>query len=344
VAVEKKIKSRDNLTYHNLRDGDAVATAHGLIFYIFGYNHLPDRYYGFLKYIPEKLASSFDLDWLPITWDRQGMTLVRPTELYNPVNYPKLVEGFRSALPQYICWDEALGRWMIIIPRSLIADVYIPSRQLMYITRRGLRDPLEEKALELLSLISKSSGISPGFLGIHGSISLGIHHKGSDIDLSVYGATNYWRAKDALLNLEEKGFLALKRNDRFQEKRLNRGNYRGVDFVVNATRRYSEIDPQCFRYSSMGTADVECTCSSAKESAFRPAVYSVKGCSALSSVDCRLELVSEVVSMIGLYRDIVWEGETIKARGILEKFSVGGETNLRLVVGASHPGEYLDWG
>jgi len=37
-----------------LRDGDAVVTVHGFIFYVFGYDHPGDRYHGFLKYVPEK--------------------------------------------------------------------------------------------------------------------------------------------------------------------------------------------------------------------------------------------------------------------------------------------------
>ena len=60
-----------------LRDGDAIATIHGLIFYVFGYEHPPDRYHGFLKYVPETLASSFNLEWLPFTWNRKGTVLVR---------------------------------------------------------------------------------------------------------------------------------------------------------------------------------------------------------------------------------------------------------------------------
>jgi predicted nucleotidyltransferase len=332
------------MAYHNLRDGDAVATTHGLIFYVFGYDHPVDRYHGFLKYVPEELVPSFDLDWLPVTWQRGGTTLARPTEVYSPENYPRLIEGFCCSLPEYLFRDEALERWMITIPKHLISKVYIPSRQLMKIARRGLRDPLEDQALELLSLLSERSGVSPGFLGVHGSISLGTHHRGSDIDLSVYGAENYQKTKTALLELEGEGFLSLKRNDRFEEKRLNRGDFRGVDFVVNATRRFSEIDLRCTRYHPLGPVEVECRCSSAKESVFRPAIYRVKECSPTSSFDTRVEDVFEVVSMIGLFRDIISDGEVMRARGILEEVKVGGDTNLRLVVGTTRPGEYVDWG
>ena len=52
---------------YSLRDGDAVVTVHGFIFYVFGYEHPGDRYHGFLKYVPEEHGATFDLDWLDVS-------------------------------------------------------------------------------------------------------------------------------------------------------------------------------------------------------------------------------------------------------------------------------------
>jgi predicted nucleotidyltransferase len=260
----------------NLRDGDAVATAHGLIFYVFGYEHPPDRYHGFLKYVPEGLASRFDLPWLPYTWNYKGTTLVRPTEIYDPDTYPLLIESFKATLPEYIHHDPDLGRPMITIPHSLIEEVYIPSEQLKALADRGPRDPLEERALELVALISDTSGVPIEDLGVHGSISLGTHQEGSDIDLSVYGAQNYGKAKEALLRLERLGCFSLKRDDRIDAKRLNRGLYEGIDVVVNATRKYSEISSQRQSYRPLGLAEIEATFTSSEEAPFRPATYEIE--------------------------------------------------------------------
>ncbi len=156
------------MTHVNLRDGDAVATAHGLIFYVFGYEHPPDRYHGFLKYVPEAFAPRFDLVWLPFTWNYWGTTLVRPTEVYDPETYPRLIESFRANFPEYIYDDPGLDRPMITIPHALIDKVYIPSEQLKVLAERGPRDPLEKKALELLTLISETSGVPMEDLGVHG--------------------------------------------------------------------------------------------------------------------------------------------------------------------------------
>ena len=330
------------MAHHNLRDGDAVVTTHGFVFYVFGYEHPRDRYHGVLKYVPEDHAPNFDLQWLPVTWRMRGTTLLRPTELYSPQGYTRLVEAFRSHYPDYAVRSEQLDRWMITIPRKLIADVHTPSRQLMLLKRRGPADTLEEKAVSLIELISEAAEIPQAYLGVHGSISLGTHHEGSDIDLAVYGTTNFRRAKEALIQLEARGSLGLKRGDRIDAKRLNRGVYRGVDFVVNATRRYSEMRTRPRTYRPMGPVEVECRCTSSRESVFRPAMYEVDGCR-VSGGDRSLPDITEIVSMIGMFRDVVAEGEVIRAKGMLEEVEESGRTWLRVVVGAAHPGEYLDW-
>lgn len=329
----------------SLRDGDAVATSHGLVFYVFGYEHPPDRYHGFLKYVPEGLASRFDLPWLPFTWNYRGTTLVRPAEIYDPETYPRLIESFRAALPEYIYHDPGLDRPMIAVPHALIREAYIPSERLKLLARRGPRDPLEERALELITLISGTGGVPMEDLGIHGSISLGTHHEGSDIDLSVYGARNYANAKRALVTLEAQGRFTLKRDDRIDAKRLNRGLYKGIDVVLNATRKRSEITPERRNYRPLGPAEIEATCISTGEAPFRPATYGIEDTRPLRPGHPRAPEATEIVSMIGMYRDIAEPGETLRARGVLE--GVASPTRggwVRLVVGSGRPGEYIDWG
>ena len=333
------------MPHTDLRDGVAVATTHGLIFYVFGYEHPPDRYHGFLKYVPEGLASRFDLPWLPYTWNYRGTTLVRPTDIYDPETYPRLIEGFRAALPEYIYDDPGLGRPMITIPHSLIEEAYVPSERLKLLIGRGPRDPLEERALELLTLISETGGVPMGDLGVHGSISLGTHQKGSDIDLSVYSARNYAEAKKALVALEAQGRFALKRDDRIDAKRLNRGLYEGIDVVVNATRKHTEIARERRTYKPLGAAEIEVTCTAAGEAPFRPATYGVDDTRLLRPGHPRASEVVEIVSMIGMYRDIAEHGETLRAEGVLEEACSPSRGKwVRLVVGSGRPGEYIDWG
>jgi len=332
------------MAYGNLRDGDAVVTSHGFIFYIFGYEHPENRYHAFLKYVPEEHADLFDLDWLEISWRLKEVPLLRPQELYTPEGYAELVEGFRSSFPDYLHFSSHLDRWMITVPRSLIEEAYHPSKQLTLLMRRGASDPLEEKTLSLVQLLSEASDVSSVFFGVHGSISLGMHHEGSDIDLSVYGGDNFRRVKQALIDLESEGSLEIRRDTRIERKRLNAGVFDGEDFVVNATRRFSEIQRTGYTYRPVCEVEVGCRCISADEAMFRPAIYKVSGCTSVNRPDYKVEGVSEVVSMIGLYRGVVEDGELIKARGMLEEVVRPNEKGrFRVVVGSALPGEYLDW-
>jgi len=332
------------MAYGNLRDGDAVVTSHGFIFYVFGYDRSGGRYDAFLKYVPEEHAGLFDVDWLDIHWIRRGTTLLRPRMLYTPEGYRRLVEGFRRSFPDYVRFSRRLNRWLIKVSRGLIEEACLPSRRLMMIARRGASDPLEEKALTLIRLLSEASAVPPGFFGVHGSISLGMSREESDVDVAVYGAAHFRRVRRSLLDLELEGVLTLKRGTRFERKRLNRGVFRGVDFVVNATRRFSEI-PRTRRVARpLSEVEVECRCISAEEAVFRPAVYRVEGCEAVGGSAPGVERVSQVVSMIGLYRGVVEAGEMMRARGMLEEVvEETGLRHLRVVVGSASPGEYLDW-
>jgi predicted nucleotidyltransferase len=330
------------MTFHNLRDGDAVVTKEGFIFYVFGYEQIRERYNGFLKYVPRKLSQKFNLKWLPITWEMGNVVLIRPRELYSPSVYQKLIEAFRIHYPKYLIFSDELNRWMITIPTETIEKVYKPSAQLHKLGRRNDIDNLEEKALDLIDLLTHIANLSKSFVGIHGSISLGTHHEGSDIDISIYGAENFQTAKNALIQMEKQGDISLKRGDRFDKKRLNRGIYNDTNFVINATRKFSEIIKRDRHYHPLSLVEAECLCTSAWESVFRPAIYKVE---VIDSFNNHKDIpnVTEVVSMIGAYRNVITDGERIRVKGVLEKVVENGIDYYRIVVGTTNSGEYLYW-
>jgi len=325
-----------------LRDGDAVLTTHGFIFYVFGYEHPADRYHGFLKYVPRDKSESFEVEWLDLGWEMDGMDIIRPLELYSPESYMKTVQGFREHFPEYLYYSEQLDRWMITVPRDHIKRVFRPSERLKEITEKGASGSLEEEALSLIQTLAEISGVSMDFFGVHGSISLGTSREESDLDLSVYGASNFRLVKKGLLGAEEAELLSLKRGDRAERRRLNSGVYNGRDFVVNATRLASEIDDRHRSYRPIGPVEAECLCVKDEEAMFRPAVYGVQGCTSLDE-GANVGEVSEVVSMIGSNRDLVSKEERIRVRGFLEEVARGDESWLRVVVGSGRAGEYLDW-
>ena len=56
-----------------------------------------------------------------------------------------------------------------------------------------------------------------------------------------------------------------------------------------------------------------------------------------------LDDVTQIVSMIGTYRDVLEEGERFKSRGMLEEIHDESKIWPRIVVGSGRSGEYIDW-
>jgi predicted nucleotidyltransferase len=112
--------------------------------------------------------------------------------------------------------------------------------------------------------------------------------------------------------------------------------------VVNATRTFSEIEKKISNFKPIRMVELECICTASSEAVFRPAIYKVEKCVPLKRIFPEVDRVSQVVSMIGLYRDIVRVGEKMRVKGNLEEF-VNGQRRFRVVVGSTSPGEYIDW-
>jgi predicted nucleotidyltransferase len=94
----------------------------------------------------------------------------------------------------------------------------------------------------------------------------------------------------------------------------------------------------------LGLAEIEATFTSSEEAPFRPATYEIEDPRILRSSHPRAHEATELISMIGMYRDIAEPGETLRARGTLEDGASPARGKwVRLVVGSGQPGEYIDW-
>ena len=326
------------MAYPNLRDGDAIITLQGFIFYVFGYEHPTTSYHAFLKYVPKEFASRFDIDWLDTEWCFKNRIMKRPKELYSPENYYSILETFLKEYPEFTFFSPGLGRWIISVSKKTISEIYIPSRRLLLLLR-NTKTKLENKAIELIKLLSKISKVPIGFFGVHGSISLGMSREESDIDISVYGGYNYRLVKEALTNLRAQGLIEFSTDTWFDARRLNKGVYQDTNFVINATRRFSEIRRHASVVKSLGRVEAECKCINSKEGVFKPAVYHVSDCQSVKGDIHDLSKVSQIVSMVGLYRDVVRNGEKMIVRGVLEEVLDNEKCILRIVIGSGSKDE-----
>jgi predicted nucleotidyltransferase len=328
------------------RDGDAILTKEGFVFYTFGYLHSPDRVTSYLKYVPKELAKEFSLEWLPYEWNLATVTLVRPVKLYSPANYEHIIKVLMSSRPEYVVDDPNLNKKLLGVPRKSVGAVFQPSLSLTRLLgkeKTGQLDQLESAAVKLIKSLSRQTGIPLKSFGVHGSISLGMHNPRSDIDISVYGADNFTMVLRHLNALSNKGaeFKFLEETV-FDTLRRNRFIWDNKRVVVNATRSYEELREKFgdFTYVATGRhVSFMCEVTDARESVFRPAIYKVSQYEPLdrqSNVeDCMIPC--EAVSMIGEFRGIASKGDKIKVSGSLEKVTVtetGELDHYRAVVGS----------
>ncbi len=326
-----------------LRDGDVILTKKGFIFYTFGYNHPNDRIIAFLKYIPLKYKHLFDekINFLEWQWTLNKEKLVRPTELYYG---DTLLSILRENFPEYLYFSKVFNKEIIIVPKSEIKVIFVPKKGLSLLTNKENPDTLEKEAISLIKLLSKTSKVRD--FGIHGSILLGTHNEKSDIDITVYGSSNFKKVKDAIRTLvSQNPSIEYLLENKFDKLRRNRGLYNSRRFVINATRQKEEIHEIYGnkKYAALTDISFQAKITDNTEAVFRPAHYKITEFVNLSS-SLPQAIPNEVISMIGQYRDIADMGDRIQGKGVLEEISdiKTKEKTYRIVIGSGRPNEYIE--
>jgi predicted nucleotidyltransferase len=339
-------QSNDEITTWIPRDGDAILTKEGFVFYTFGYLHPPDRVVSYLKYIPKKLAKEFDLELLPYEWNLGDITLVRPSKLYTPTNYGQIAQVFAISHPEYVVEDPGLNKRVLAVPKESIKLVFEPSSSLIRLLAKERKkdlDQLGSAAVKLIRSLSKQTRIPLKSFGVHGSISLGMHNPQSDIDISIYGADNFAAVIRHLNALSIGGSeFSILEESIFDTLRRNRFVWEDKRVVVNATRNYDEIRERFGDLTYQATSRHLSFVSkvvNATESVFRPAIYAISQYEPLDRQSRIGEdmMPNEAVSMIGEFRGIASKGDRIKVSGSLEKVMVtktGKLDHYRVVVGS----------
>ena len=331
------------------RDGETLLTKEGFIFYVFGYEHPNNRVFAFLKYIPSHFAHHFPIRFLKQKWQLGGMELSRPEKLYTAQNYQKFVETLRRNFPHYLYCFPFRGKEVLSVPLDHIKHVYLPGECLQRIFEKEDKDAIQQETVELVSLLSKESGVPVQDFGIHGSVGLDMHSEYSDIDLVVYGAENFKLLEAAVNKLAKEGVFSHVFTKKIDQTRKHRGRYKDRRFVYNAVRKYEEIDSPHgkLKYTPIKNVSFKCTVVDGSQNMFRPAVYPIRD---YQPEDEASELSTEQVpekvqSMIGYYRNVAKTGDKIKVSGTLERVEnmKTEDVSHQVVVGtATREKEYIE--
>lgn len=329
-------------------DGDTFATQEGFIFNVFGYEHPPDIVFAFLKYIPAKFKTLFQIKYLEHTWNYGRTKLFRAENLYTTKNYQTFLDTFRENFPNYLYLDHFRGKEIISAQLNSIKKVYAPRDCLRSLIRIKHKDILQKKTLRLISLLSTESGISIKDFGVHGSVALNMHTIKSDIDLVVYGSRNFRKLEITVEKLVEARTLSYVFANRLDTVRRYKGRYEDKIFMYNAIRNLDEISSAYgkFQYTPIHDIKFFCRVNDDTEAMFRPAIYKIEEYEPASNTSTlpRDRVPKLVVSMIGCYRNIARKGKRIRVSGMLERVENLENGNIfhQVVIGtAANEGEHI---
>jgi predicted nucleotidyltransferase len=305
------------------KDRDFIQTVDDHLFCVVGYLHPPDGYTAYLKYVPSPDGK----------WGKDGRRYSRTLPFYHVSQVENTYRYLKEKYPQYLFDCPVRNITISWVPKSHVEQYYHPREKLREIMSRGANDSLEQKLLDLSTVIQEKTGIKDS-LGVTGSILTGTHNPSfSDVDLTVHGYDASRKLIEALRELkdeadlvkpvtpEEKEKWTRSRAERFPlsiddlrniaEKRWNYGYFEGTYFSVHPTRTDEEIteDYGDNTYHRKKTVEGTATVTDNRDSIYLPAVYGVEGS----------DEVSEIVSFEGLYGSLFEVGDRIRFNGVLEE-------------------------
>lgn len=257
-------------------------------------------------------------------------------------NVRRLIDGYlliKDSSPDVLRFDDYSGQVLPIFELSSV-DEMIRARDWGTRLRSGQGDELVERALRLMGLLTKGSGLSPDLLGISGSILLGMHGGHSDVDLIIYSRTGAKKSLEALASLREEkvlrpvsarepGDLLVKRSGcpitpevwiRHESRKLFYGIFERTTYSAKAVllpeefwERYEDR-----RWRELGRVTIEALVTDDEYSVFTPNRYDIDLIKVVAG-ELKSSMLTHVVSYRSRFAEQARAGEKIIVSGRLEK-------------------------
>jgi predicted nucleotidyltransferase len=325
----------------NLRDRDAIQSAEGIIFRVFGYSHPVNAYLCDAEYASSKIFNSVD----PRA-PREGRS-----ELYFKFYNDEGMKLIAKKYPQYLVQHEMLGLKLVGGPHNLIVEARQPQPRLQELLKKGPTDQLLAAMMRVLDISSNTSGVAKECFGVFGSMLHGFHHpKYSDIDFTIYGKTENRKIRETNAELYADPNSGLTNEfastDVMKGKRWLFTNFTVEDFVWHQRRKYiyglyddrknsgriikaefepvkawneikNEYDPNA-RIIQKGWVKLKARVTADDDGPFIPSVYGIEPLEVLSGPREGIE-TKRVFSYMEEFRQQVQRDETIMVEGNLEE-------------------------
>jgi predicted nucleotidyltransferase len=325
----------------NLRDRDAIHTAEGLIFRVFGHSHPTDAYVCDAEYASSKIFHSTD----PRA-PRTGRS-----ELFYKFYNDEGMKLVAKKYPQYLINHEMLGSKIVGVPKNAIMEASQPQPRLQELLKAGPTDPLLAAMERVLGIATSKSGVSAKSFGVFGSMLHGFHHpKFSDIDFTIYGKAENAKIRRTLQTLYSDPASGLRNefesNDAMADKTWRFKNFAVEDFVWHQRRKMiyglyddrahsgritkaefepvkawneiiNEYNPQA-RIRQVGWTKIKAKVTADDDGPFIPSVYGIAPLEVLTGPKQAQEAV-RVSSYMEEFRQQVQKDEVVIVEGNLEE-------------------------
>jgi len=323
-----------------LRDRDAIETAEGLIFRVFGYSHPPDAYICDAEYASAKIFASTD-PRAPRTGKGQ---------LYYKFYNDEGMKLVAKKYPQYMIFYEMLGQNLVGVKNNAIYEARKPEERLEALIHAGPTDELLAAMERVLNIALSTSGLTEKNFGVFGSMLHGFHHpKYSDIDLIVYGKKENTAVHKTLQELYADRQSGL-RNE-FESDQVMAGkdwrfkNFTVKDFIWHQRRKQiyglyddkasgrtikaefepvkawteikSEYDPKT-RITQKGWVKLKARVTADEEAPFIPSIYDIEPLEVYSGAEEAIE-ATRVFSFMEEFRQQAQKDEEVVVEGNLEQ-------------------------
>jgi predicted nucleotidyltransferase len=332
------------------RDRDFLQTREGFFFCVVGPLHPPKRVISYIKYVPSESG----------VWGSGEKKFSRILPKYT---IPNLLETFKYLernYPHYLFHSPVDNITITAVPHERIKEHFKPEEKMSQLRQAPELDSLQDKLVRFTMFLGEMSGVSDASFGVTGSLLLDIHQPTfSDLDVTVYGAKDSWALKEALTEnrgsetpmkrLEGKPLeewcikksqdypLTPKEALKLYEQKWNLGFFEDRWVSIHPVKLESEVTEEYGEktYIPYGQVTIEAVVSGNLDSLFLPATYQIEDVKFLHGQ--QLGDVAEVVSYEGLYDSLAENGETIQAKGKLEKVTEKGTSRhrYRVLVGSA---------
>jgi len=142
-------------------------------------------------------------------------------------------------LPDYLYYDPCRNKELITAPLEKIEQLFVPRDRLVWLQNLPKHDSLQQKALDIINLISEESGVRLCDLGFMALLPrdafAGVRHR-----LRGYGTENFRLVEEAIARLVNEAKLSYIVGNRIEAARKFQGRYQGKIFMYNATKQPSK--------------------------------------------------------------------------------------------------------